>query len=714
MQRTRFALFGLAVTFSSCGNVQPTNSKPGDSNEVNTSENDDLNIVGGSNAAVQLFFASLRSDNVPGGQSCGGTFIADRVVVTAAHCLEGMLVKNLHVAVGETRNIANQTTTRRAKVSRVIIHPDYDPVSLKNDIALLFVDQKERDKLKTVTVMPLNSDSGLPERLGSTLKTTGIAGPHISAFGFGNTTSYGFLPALDLQQAKLKSIPAATCRTAVGLGDLSNSQLCAGFFQAGGVDTCQGDSGGPLILTRGATKSLVGITSFGQGCALPKNPGVYTRVSSFKPWIEQKINEQERVDINSPRDPNRYGEVKDVVAQRCFAEDNRTNSEVFNDENSVALISIAPRYNQATVLLDSDPSTQPFPVVSCESQFEIASNIANPATKIANPTTKIDLRVGLAEQASDGTYSSRVRLAGQVFKLEKMPADVMLGVACKENQSTARSIKFIAEGRYGLLVLGENYYSGTVTAGANSVRSTGDLISSCTVPVNTSFGPTTATLEVRTMQNTAPQTAGASIYASVVMKDVLGRAHRFGLAVGGSDESEMGGFTPPSPFVETSATLRPNGQTYLLKLKNSGNAPVINWELQCNAAFSARLRAQVGTLSGVFPSALVSDEILQLTGATGRAGWHRLRYSPVVTTSNIPGRNGRIEAGRTVEMLITTVHSSQVSSLACSLNNEEATVLSNPLPVLSQDLIAQRFFSKKAHRYSSGSSKLKAILGLKD
>jgi hypothetical protein len=290
-----------------------------------------------------------------------------------------------------------------------------------------------------------------------------------------------------------------------------------------------------------------------------------------------------------------------------------------------------------------------------------------------------------------------------------MPADVMLGVACKENQSTARSIKFIAEGRYGLLVLGEKYYSGTVTAGTNSVRSTGDLISSCTVPVNASFGLTTATLEVRTMQNTAPQTSGASIYASVVMKDASGRVHRFGLF----EKKDKDGFTPPSAFVETSATLRPNGQTYSMRLKNSGNAPVINWELQCNAAFSARLGAQGGILSRVRPSALVSDEILQLTGASDRAGWHRLRYSPVVTSSKIPGMNGRIEAGRTVDMQIT-VHKSKVSSLACSLNNEEATVLSNPLPVLPQDLIAQRFFSKKANQFSSERSKLKKILGLKN
>ena len=703
MRQTLPVITAISLAISGCGEVQITNSNPTSGGELNTSENDEFNIVGGSNAAMQPFFASLRSDNSPGGQWCGGTFIADRVVLTAAHCLDGMHVKDLHVAVGETRNLANQTTTRRAKIDRVIIHPDFDPVvSLKNDIALLIVDQKERAKLQTVTVMPLNSDSGLPERLGATLKTTGLAGPHISAFGFGNTTSYGFLPALTLQQAKLRSIPAATCRTAEGYSDISSSQLCAGFFHAGGVDTCQGDSGGPLILTQGAKQSLVGLTSFGQGCALPKNPGVYTRVSHFKTWIEEKKDITERIDVNFPRDPNRYGEVKDVVAQRCFAEDNRTNSAVFNNVNSRAFISIIPKYSKGKVLLASDPSTQPFPS-SCASQFEIASNIAN-------LTTKVDLRVGLAEQARDGTYISRVILAGQDFKLEKMPADVLLGVACTETQSANRSIKFIAEGGNSLLVLGENYYFGTVTAGANSVRSTGSLISSCTVPVNTFSGLTTATLEVRTTQSQAGQTPGGTVYASVVMKDALGRDHRFG---GEFDESDMSGFAPSNAFVQMSATLRPNRQTYSLKLQNFGRLPVTNWELQCNSAFSARLRAQVGTLSPLRTSALVSDEILSLTGATDRAGWHSLGYLPVATTPTIPGINGRIEAGRTVEMLIT-VHPSKVSSLACSLNNEEVTVLSNPLPVLSRDLIAQRFFSKKAQQFSSGRSKLKAILGLKD
>lgn len=712
MARILLEITAISLAISGCGNVQTTNSKPTSSDESTASENDEFNIVGGSNAAAPPFFASLRSDNSPGGQWCDGTFISDRVILTAAHCLDVMLVKNLHVAVGATRNLANQTTTRRAKVGRVVIHPEYNPKTLKNDIALLFLDQSERSKLGAVKMMPLNSDAGLPERLGAALTTVAGAVNHISAYGFGNTTSYGFLPAVVLQQAKLKSIPAAICRTAEGLGDLSSSQLCAGFFYAGGVDTCQGDSGGPLVLTQGKKQSLVGLTSFGQGCAQPKNPGVYTRVSSFKPWIEQKINEKERVDINSPRDPNRYAEVKDVVSQRCFSDENRTNFEVFNSDFSQAFMSIAPRYNKATVLLGNESPNQPF-ASSCSSRFEIPSDLSK-------STVKIDLSVGFAEQTKDGTYSSRVRLAGQDFKLEKIPADVVFGVSCTENEATGRAIKFISEGEMGLLALGNKYFVGIVTPG---VESAGSVISSCTVLDNMNTGQSSARVEIRSTVSTASPVVGESVYASLVIKDNLGREYRFGLM--GEElagESEFSGLDSASALVQMSATRGPDPKnysyfrqnySYSLILKNSGTTPVINWQLQCNAAFSARLRHNVRNLSPVRNSTLISNEILNLTGTTDRAGWHSLGYLPVATTSTIPGMNGRIEAGRTVEMLIT-VHPSQVSSFACSLNNEEITVLSDPLPVLSQDLIAQRFFGKKAHRFSSGRSKLTKILGLKD
>lgn len=56
-------------------------------------------------------------------------------------------------------------------------------------------------------------------------------------------------------------------------------------------DTCQGDSGGPLMLfTSSQQWVLVGITSFGRGCAQPGYAGVYTRTAAYIDWINLYVN----------------------------------------------------------------------------------------------------------------------------------------------------------------------------------------------------------------------------------------------------------------------------------------------------------------------------------------------------------------------------------------------------------------------------------------
>ena len=74
------------------------------------------------------------------------------------------------------------------------------------------------------------------------------------------------------------------------------TQICAGL-EKGGQDACQGDSGSPLAVTEPTTKrvSVIGIVSAGIGCALPKLPGLYTRVTSYIDWIDStiKANDQD-------------------------------------------------------------------------------------------------------------------------------------------------------------------------------------------------------------------------------------------------------------------------------------------------------------------------------------------------------------------------------------------------------------------------------------
>lgn len=74
----------------------------------------------------------------------------------------------------------------------------------------------------------------------------------------------------------------ATCQQAYGSDLVPGDEICAGFVQQGGVDTCQGDSGGPMFRKDDSGAFIqVGIVSWGQGCAEPGYPGVYSEVSTF-------------------------------------------------------------------------------------------------------------------------------------------------------------------------------------------------------------------------------------------------------------------------------------------------------------------------------------------------------------------------------------------------------------------------------------------------
>lgn len=81
-------------------------------------------------------------------------------------------------------------------------------------------------------------------------------------------------------------VSRATCRNNYSVSEITNNMVCAGLT-SGGKDSCQGDSGGPLI--DASSRALVGVVSWGEGCAAAGKPGVYARVGSLRSFIDANL-----------------------------------------------------------------------------------------------------------------------------------------------------------------------------------------------------------------------------------------------------------------------------------------------------------------------------------------------------------------------------------------------------------------------------------------
>ena len=109
-------------------------------------------------------------------------------------------------------------------------------------------------------------------------------GAHLTVAGWGTTTEGGQPSDVPLR-VRVPIVTNAQCNDAYGTGSIAAGMVCAGFPD-GQRDSCQGDSGGPLFgVDSNGQYVLVGVVSWGFGCARPGYPGVYTRVSAYKIWI---------------------------------------------------------------------------------------------------------------------------------------------------------------------------------------------------------------------------------------------------------------------------------------------------------------------------------------------------------------------------------------------------------------------------------------------
>jgi len=227
-------------------------------------------IVGGQEATPHQFpfQVALLSQFEEGVGLCGGSIVASDFILTAAHCVEPNM--NVTIIIGAHNRLVEEPNQFRVWTTDVIIHPEWTPALIRNDIALLRLTTPLQ---WSVAVQPLL----LPRvsHLGNA-----FANEQATVSGWGRFSD-------DLPQASptLNWITVPTIANSVCniwfLGTIQATNICAE------QSTCQGDSGGPLTVVDEFGDTIqVGVVSFGIALGCERGwPTAFARVTSFHDWI---------------------------------------------------------------------------------------------------------------------------------------------------------------------------------------------------------------------------------------------------------------------------------------------------------------------------------------------------------------------------------------------------------------------------------------------
>uniref|UniRef100_A0A671L759 Transmembrane serine protease 4a n=1 Tax=Sinocyclocheilus anshuiensis TaxID=1608454 RepID=A0A671L759_9TELE len=233
----------LKMSFCTVGSSKPQTFQ----STCGLSRNQDR-IVGGQDAIIENWPWQVSLQSV-GQHTCGGSLVSPHWVMTAAHCFSGCVCKTL-------------LQSKSSAIILTSVHPFNPSRSMFFHLSIFFFTPNEPLLFKlSFHQIPL-----IPQ----TLTLSGC-------FPAGNLSP-------KLQKAQIPLIDPAQCSSPTVYGaSVTPRMICAGYL-TGGVDACQGDSGGPLVYSYGRWM-LVGVVSWGLGCARQDRPGVYTNMDQMLDWV---------------------------------------------------------------------------------------------------------------------------------------------------------------------------------------------------------------------------------------------------------------------------------------------------------------------------------------------------------------------------------------------------------------------------------------------
>ena len=264
-------------------------------------------IVGGEQAGLYdgSSYTMILRDNGAGASfsGCGATLITNCHLLTAAHCIGGSRTGlNDKAYVNAKQPYANPANAgapyHYSSITSETQNPSYNSYSHEHDVAIL----------RLGTCVP-------SDKFGSSIKAARLStsnnlssGETVTTMGFGNMQENVSTKPNELRKVAINYITPSDCRSSsYTYGDKikDNDMICAGA-SGGGKDACQADSGGPLYrgsVTSDGDLELVGVVSWGAGCARSESPGVYSSTAAHFSWIEQRVcvDDSSGVDMtNSP------------------------------------------------------------------------------------------------------------------------------------------------------------------------------------------------------------------------------------------------------------------------------------------------------------------------------------------------------------------------------------------------------------------------------